>query len=240
MRVVIATDLSEASLAAVDLMTSCSPVAFEQVALVHAIDLNLYTGGGTVPAVIELAEERLGEIAADLRAAGFETTVHAVVGPAVEVIERIAAEEGAGLIVTTNLGHGAVVGRLFGSTAERLTTESRLPVLVTRVGQRDGAWCRLDDSAPFARVLVVADDGDSAAQLALVASLPGVGEVRVVAYGDDPGDELRDEVDAWNATAIVVSPPAYGALKRALLGSTADRVAKSAEVPVIFVPRERA
>ena len=189
MRVIIATDLSEASLAAVDSVTACSPVDFSAVALVHAVELDLYTGGGTVPAILELAEERLGQIAAHLRDAGFDANVRAEVGPAVEVIERVAAEEEADLVVMTNLGKGAVSGRLLGSTAERLASAGTLPVLIERVREDAGAWCRIGDGQPFSRVLVGTDLSDSfPAQLAVVGNLPDLGEVRVVHVADADTD----------------------------------------------------
>jgi nucleotide-binding universal stress UspA family protein len=151
MRALIATDLSEASLAAVDAVTSCNPVDFSGIVLVHAVDLDLYTAGGTVPAVLELAEESLGSIAEDLRTAGFEVSVRAEVGPAVEVIERVAAEENADLVVMSNLGKGAVTGRLLGSTAERLATAGKLPVLIERVRRTPASGAGSQSITPSAR-----------------------------------------------------------------------------------------
>ncbi len=210
MRVVVATDLSEASLAAVDTMTACAAAAFERVVLVHAVDLDLYTAGGTVPAVVELAVERLGEIADDLRSAGFaDVGVRVEVGPAVETIETIAAEEDAGLVVMTSLGRGAVAGRLLGSTAERLAARGRVPVLIERVTEREGAWCRLGEGGPFARVLVGTDlSGSLADQLSFVSRLPGVGEVRVV-HVADPGmdpEYVREQL-AQRAAEVSAPPP---------------------------------
>jgi len=190
MRILIATDLSEASLAAVGSVTACNPTDFSAVVLVHAVDLDLYTAGGTVPAVIELAEESLGAVADDLRAAGFEATFRVEVGPAVEVIERVAAEEGAGLVVMSNLGSGALAGRLLGSTAEKLASAGKLPVLIERVREDAGAWCRVAECHPFGKVLVGADLSESLpTQLAVVAGLPGVGAVRVLHVTDADADQ---------------------------------------------------
>lgn len=190
MRVIIATDLSEASLAAVESVTTCSPVDFSAVVLVHAVDLDLYTAGGTVPAVLELAEQSLGEIAESLRASGFEVAVRAEVGPATEVIERVAAEEDIDLVVMSNLGKGAVSGRLLGSTAENIASSGRLPVLIERVREDAGAWCRIAERHPFGKVLVGADLSESLReQLALVGRLPGLGAVRVLHVTDADADQ---------------------------------------------------
>jgi nucleotide-binding universal stress UspA family protein len=116
-------------------------------------------------------------------------SVRAEVGPAVEVIERVAAEENADLVVMSNLGKGAVTGRLLGSTAERLATAGKLPVLIERVREDAGAWCRIADSHPFGKVLIGADLTDSLqGQLGVVGNLPGLGEVRVV-HVTDPGTD---------------------------------------------------
>ena len=181
MRVMIATDLSEPSLAAAEAVTTCNPVDFSSIVLVHAIELDLYTAGGTVPAVIELAEESLGAIAENLRDAGFDTGVRIEVGPAVEAIQRVASEEDIDLVVMANLGSGAVTGRLLGSTAEKLASTGNLPVLIERVCETDGAWCRIAEHHPFGKVLVGADlSGSLPAQLEVVSRLPGLGAVRVV------------------------------------------------------------
>ncbi len=213
MRVVIATDLSEASLAAVELMTSCSPLAFERVALVHAVDVDLYTAGGTVPEVVEYAQEHLARIAVRLEEAGFETTVRVEVGSAVDIIERTTAEEGAELVIMTNLGRGAVTGRLLGSTAELLASKGNLPVLIERVGEREGAWCRIGEGAPFDRVLVGADLTESLpTQLAAVSALPGLGEVRIV-HVADPGldpEPVRERLALLAAGCLPDVPCEYG------------------------------
>ncbi len=209
MRIVIATDLSDASLAAVDSMTACNPVDFSGIVLVHAVDLDLYTAGGTVPEVIEYAEEHLGRIASRLKEAGFETTVRVDVGSAVDVIERITAEEGAELVVMTNLGRGAVTGRLLGSTAERLASAGRVPVMIERVREKAGTWCRMGGDHPFSRVLVGTDLSPSLpAQLALVCGLPGLGEMRIVHVAESGSDdaELRGRFATLSEGRVCSAP----------------------------------
>jgi nucleotide-binding universal stress UspA family protein len=194
MRVVIATDLSDASLAAVEAMAMCPPAHFERITLVHAVDLDLYTAGGTVPGVIDLARERLGQITEGLRSMGFDAEYRIEIGPAVERIRSMADEEGAELLVMTNLGKGALLGRVMGSTAERIASEGKIPVLVERVEQREGAWCRLGRRNPFTRVLVGADlTGSLPAQLRLIARLPGVSQVRIAHFASDESDVAAAE-----------------------------------------------
>jgi nucleotide-binding universal stress UspA family protein len=181
MRVVIAVDLSEAGMAGVKALAMCPPAHFERVTLVHAVDLDLYTAGGTIPEVADLARERLEAIAERLRASGFEAVARVEIGPAVETIQEVVAEDGAELLVMTSLGKGAVAGRIMGSTAERLASGGAIPVLVERVVEQEGAWCRLERRNPFARPLVGSVlDGTLASQLRFVRRLPGVEQVRIV------------------------------------------------------------
>jgi nucleotide-binding universal stress UspA family protein len=89
----------------------------------------------------------------------------------------------------SSLGKGAVTGRLLGSTAERLATAGKLPVLIERVREDAGTWCRIADHHPFGKVLIGADLTNSLqSQLVVVGNLPGLGEVRVV-HVTDPGTD---------------------------------------------------
>lgn len=65
---------------------------------------------------------------------------------------------------------------------------------------------------------------------------PGV-EVRdTVLSGDRPGDEIVGYAEREGADLVVMATHGYGALKRALLGSTAHAVARRASCPVLLVP----
>lgn len=181
MRVVVATDLSEAGILAVEGLCACETGLFEQVVLLHVVDLDLYTAGGSIPGIIEWARERLEEEASRLRSIGFEVGWRVQQGPAVETIEAVAEDVGAELVMVTSMGKGAAAGRLFGSTAEQLTVRGSVPVLVDRVALREQTWCRLGHGSPFARVLVGADlEGSLPGMLRAVGSLPGIEAIRVV------------------------------------------------------------
>ncbi len=186
MKVLLATDLSEAGLRSVEGLCACKASDFEHVTLLHVIDLDLYTAGGSVPGIAEWANVELEKVAADLRELGFEVDVRVEIGLAVDTIKSVADEIGADLIAVTNLGKGALTGRLLGSTAERLAPATGLPVLVERVEHRGEQWCRLGIGSPFQRIVLGVDlEGDAQALIGSVGRLPGIELLRVVHVAAD-------------------------------------------------------
>lgn len=227
MNVLIATDLSEAGLRSVEGVSGCEPTGFERITLLHVIDLDLYTAGGSVPGIQEWAQERLLAEAADLRERGFSVDVRVETGPVVETIHDVADAVGADLLVVTNLGKGAVVGRLLGSTAERLALATHRPVLLERVGHEGERWCRVGGGSPFARILLGVDLGDGTASLMQkAATMPGAELVRAVHVVSDRADaaEARENLEVARTaiparniieTAVVVGHPADALLAEA-------------------------
>lgn len=205
MKVLAAVDLSKASLLALDTLCSLPGAAASKAVLLHVVDLDPYTAGGSIPGIMEFARARLAEEAARLVSCGLpEPVVRVEQGDAVLTIGRIAREEAADLIVMTSLGKGARTGRLFGSTAERVATGGTTPVLVERVAvSASDTCCRVSEAAPFERVLVAVDHEDAADGLvASAASLPGVRAVRIVHVVSDAGSEAaaRTRLEALAAT----------------------------------------
>lgn len=190
MRVLVATDLSDAGLLSIEALIGCNPELFDGVTLVHAIELDHYMAGGSIPEMIEWSEKRLAEEANALADAGFKTDYRVEQGPATDVVQEIAAEIAAELIVVTDRGKGGATGRLLGSTAERIAQAGEIPVLVERVEEREAAWCRIGQGSPFARPLVAADLDQTLRRLAIVTGrLPGLESARVV-HVATPGSDL--------------------------------------------------
>jgi len=209
--VLVATDLSEASLAALDSVCACQSGVFDKATLLHVVDLDLYTAGGSIPQIMEYANGVLPAWADHLTNCGIEAQTRVAQGPAAETIEEVAAETGADLVVMTNLGQSAVTGRIFGSTVEKVASRGRIPVLVERVHEHEGAWCRLGEGSPFSRVLLAANTDDSLTSLlGYVTALPGKSALRVVhvvSTADEVSDAergLRDAVGASGAVVVVL------------------------------------
>lgn len=229
MNVLLATDLSEAGLRSVEGLCACGATGFKRVTLLHVVDLDQYTAGGSIPGIAEWAHEELDKAAADLRARGFEVDIRVETGPAVDAIKAIADEIGADLIVTTNLGKGAVVGRFLGSTAERLAGEVHLPVLIERVGHDGEQWCRLGSGSPFQRILLgVALEGDTRSLIDRAARLPGVESLKVVHVVADESaraaaqQKFEDALDGVESSATIESAVLVGEAAEQLLAQARE------------------
>ena len=201
MNVLLATDLSEAGLASVHGLLACECAAFDTVTLLHVIDLDLYTAGGSVPQLQEWAAGELEKTATEMREQGFAVEVRVEVGPTVASIHKVADEAGADLVVVTNLGRNAVVGRLLGSTAERLPLATNLPVLIERVGHDGEHWCRMGSASPFARVLLGVDvlEDDPTVLLNGLLELPGVQSVTLSHVAADESARVAAEASLQSA-----------------------------------------
>jgi nucleotide-binding universal stress UspA family protein len=68
------------------------------------------------------------------------------------------------------------------------------------------------------------------------ARVEGVAAAASVLEGEDVGDALLREVRRAPCRAIVMATHSRGMLRRALLGSVAQRVAREVDVPVVLVP----
>ena len=55
-------------------------------------------------------------------------------------------------------------------------------------------------------------------------------------WGDDPADAIRRAIERERAGLVVIGTHGHGRLRRALIGSVAQAVARSSPVPVLLVP----
>lgn len=198
MRAIFATDLSDAARAALDCLCECQVTDFEEIVLVHVIDVDMYTEGGSVPLFLEADRQLLDEQVQRLRDRGLSTRARLEQGAAAAEIERVAAEEEAGLIIIGNVGRGGVRGRLLGGTAEILASEAKTPVLVEKVTGHEGSWCRLAEGHTFRRTMVAVDlSGGSRGAPAAVAGMAGVEAIRLVHVmtGDEKGSGSGSDED---------------------------------------------
>ncbi|MDF1541991.1 MAG: universal stress protein [Anaerosomatales bacterium] len=192
MRVLVATDLSEAGLLSIEALLGCNPDLFDGVTLVHVLELEEFMAGGPIQEAVEWARKRLAEEADALKNAGFRTDYRVEEGRAADVVQAVAAEIPAEIIVVTDRGKGGAPGRFLGSTTERIAQAGEVPVLVERVEERDAAWCSLGKGSPFARPLVAADLDERLQGLALaVGRLPGRERAQVV-HVAAPGASIQE------------------------------------------------
>lgn len=205
MKAIFATDLSPASLAALDCLCGCQAEDFEELILLHVIDVDMYTEGGSVPLFLDADRKMLDEQAARLHELGLTVRVRVEQGSTVDEVRRVAAEEGVGLVIVGNVGRGGLRGHLLGGTAEALASEAHVPVLVERVSDASGAWCRLAQGHTFRRTLVAVDFSPASRRaLETVTCMAGVEAVRLVhvaGHDEDAGlgsiEERANQLETW-------------------------------------------
>lgn len=164
-QIVAATDLSDASLPAVDRAFLVAAGTGARLTLLHALGLDalgslqaLVGGDETAALARELTDrqrEALAALAAEpARHHGVTAGVRVEAGSAMSAITDYADGADADLIVVGAHGSGFVHRFVFGSTASRLVRRSRRPVLVVRTP------CR----GPYRRVLVAVDFSPASAR----------------------------------------------------------------------------
>ncbi|MCB9832638.1 MAG: universal stress protein [Planctomycetes bacterium] len=185
-KVVIGLDLSPNSIAAFRWFQRELAGAAE-VVVVHAVDTP------RVPVFVRKAFPHFDEWMISMRR-GFDDRlleltrkdalkVESLEGPPVTVLLQQAAAHGADLIVVGAQGRHEGLGRLIGSTPERLLEQATVPVLVPR-----GAGAGIE------RILVAVDDSAMADQAAILA--------RRIADGHEAELALLNVVPTWFADRI--------------------------------------
>lgn len=171
MRILFATDGSQGSEIALDLLLSMPLRAWDRIDVV-SVPQHHYAGiaadgtGAFLAEIVETEIEEARRIAAETMARihgrGVATQMRVPEGPTAEAILGTAADLRSDLIVLGSRGRGMLAGTLLGSTARALTRRSPVPILVVRERRE----------AP--RRVLVATDGspDSRAAIATLAVLP--------------------------------------------------------------------
>jgi len=178
MRILFATDGSQGSAVALDLLLSLPHRPEDRIDVV-SVPVHRYVGAGVEGTGVFIAEVVEAEIAdatraaagavARLQARGVAGESRVAEGPAAEAILAAAGALGSDLIVVGSRGHGRIAGALLGSTARALARHSPVPVLVVRERRE----------APR-RILVAADGSpDSRAAVAALASMPLVDHAEI-------------------------------------------------------------
>lgn len=264
MKAIVATDLSEPSLLSIDGLCQCGPMPFEHISLVHIIDLDLYTAGGSIPELLDWAARELVKQAERLTSCGMDVSTRVEQGDAVDQLLYVAEDEGAELIMLTSRGKSGLTERFFGSTAEKLAANGRVPVLVERIAMQEQTWCRIGER-PFSSVLLAtALDEELPLAFDFVTRLPGVERLRVVHVAEDeqqaamaepligalksstiavesavlrgePAEAIAADVAAWQPALVCVTPKTRG-LERVLRGSVSSKLVADTTSGVLFMP----
>ena len=130
-RVLVATDLSPASLAVVGCLGGLRPLGTRNCVLVHCFDI---PQRAPFPQQIKQYIERtLDRQKAILKKQGFAATVKAVPGLAQVEVPRVAQKEGCSLIVVGSHGHNLGSEILLGGVASAVIHNATTPVLILRL-----------------------------------------------------------------------------------------------------------
>ena len=139
-KILVPTDLSEFSLAAIDYARSLASVYDAQVYLIHAVDVVPVVSFPTIDFTLETSLQDEAEKGKEIlenfasRFLGDVDHVTAVVrrGIAYEEIMRFVDEEGIDLIVMTTHGRTGLPHIIMGSMAEKVVRHSPIPVLTIK------------------------------------------------------------------------------------------------------------
>lgn len=141
--ILVATDFSPASDAALELAKTLADRFGASLHLLHVLEDPYVTGAfaadvyappppGLREAWLNGAEETMASQLTDAEKQALHATTEVVFGPIASTIVERAASLGAGLIVMGTHGRGFVAHLLMGSVAERVVRTACCPVLTTR------------------------------------------------------------------------------------------------------------
>ena len=161
-RILVATDFSAASAAALTLAKTLAARFGASLHLLHVLEDPYVTGAfaadiyappapGLREAWMKSAEASLNAQLTPQEKTAFNATTTVVFGPTAATIVERAAALSADLIVMGTHGRGGVAHLLMGSVAERVVRTARCPVLTTRgiAGDvRTAAVARLEEAIP--------------------------------------------------------------------------------------------
>src|SRR5262245_48694321 len=142
-RILVATDFSAASGAALDFAKTLATRFGSSLHLLHVLD-DPYVTGAFAPEIyappppglreswLHSAETMMDTLLTEADKAAYNATTDVVFGPIAHTIVERASQVGADLIVMGTHGRGGVAHLLMGSVAERVVRTAGCPVLTTR------------------------------------------------------------------------------------------------------------
>jgi nucleotide-binding universal stress UspA family protein len=132
MTIVCGTDFSEASDQATEVASRLAAKMMQTLHLVHALDVPIARSDGDDDPILSFARAHLARRAEHLRRPGLRVECQVRVGAPDEVLQTVAGEVSANLIVIGALGQRRPGTWQLGSHADRTAERTRVPVLVVR------------------------------------------------------------------------------------------------------------
>jgi nucleotide-binding universal stress UspA family protein len=137
-KILIATDFSTHSDAALAAALELAHAAHASVTLLHVCQLPISGADAYAPApeviedIVNDARQRLARTRERVAAGGISADVHTRIGDAADEIVRFAGEQGCDFIVVGTHGRRGFRRLVLGSVAERVTRAADVPVLTVR------------------------------------------------------------------------------------------------------------
>ncbi|HSH46286.1 MAG TPA: universal stress protein [Longimicrobiales bacterium] len=229
---------------------------------VHGVTYGHDDEEGIEKEVVDAAQGYLEDKAGKLEEEGFSTRTTLLEGVVASELAGHLAGEGNGLIVMTTHGRSGMSRFWLGSTAETLVRCSPWPVLLVRPDQRylpdsldrvlvavDGsersehalAWGRILAKAAGATVTllqVVPDDKATSGAEEYLQGIARDGEEIATVTSESASGAILEEAKDRSAGLVALTTRGRGAVARTLFGSVADKVLRTAEVPLLVVNEE--
>ena len=138
------------------------------------------------------------------------------------------------ILVPTDLSARSLVGLDYAAMLANMTGAELVLYCNVNLAERAAL-------AEFARVEHLAVDGAGQRQLQCFADnrAPGITSSGVVGYDPSPARGVLDAAEAQNVDLIVVASHGRTGMTRWLLGSVAEKIARTAHVPVVIVPTRK-
>jgi nucleotide-binding universal stress UspA family protein len=180
MPIICGTDFSPRAAEACQVAAALAGRLQEPLVLVHVVEeaAPLLGDDAVRSALLDGARARLDEAAAAVKGLAADVRTKVLMGAPDEQLVRLGEGAGARLLVVSSLGRRAPARWLLGSTAERVSQSSRVPVLVVRDSKPFLAWARGERRL---RVVAGVDASRSAdAALGWLRGLDALGQCDIV------------------------------------------------------------
>ncbi len=162
-KVMVATDLSEPSIAVLDYVPRLRGIGLEKVVLAHVVEI--VGSGGAIEPLMQSAEELIANQADRLRDSGLEVETDVQVGRPATKIAIMAEEHGVSGLIVGSQGRSMIKRILLGSVAMSLLHHASVPVLIVRMDlceTEEGISCDVLPAQPHSHILFPTDFSEAA------------------------------------------------------------------------------
>ena len=192
-KVVIAVDFSPASAKLLNCIEELVEKGLEEVILVHVIDLRIGEERSIV-AVQQETENKLKEMADDLRKRGVKARVNVLGGFAASEIAHVAEKEQASLILIGSIGKSILREIFLGSTTFDLIRMTTTPVLIEKYRKDEEDHLQNVCISKFDKIVVPLDFSRCSQQvLDEIGQMKGISEIILMAVAEH--GETKEEVE---------------------------------------------